>query len=361
MKPEAPSLSVVLPMYNECENITRVIDEISDVLRAQRWSFEVVAVDDGSTDGTPKILKSLALTRPWLRVVLLRRNSGQSAALDAGLHSAEGDLIATMDSDGQNDPRDIPKLIDAMEREGADMVSGRRADRQDALFYRKIPSRIANFIIRRVTRTKLRDMGCSLKLYRKDLVNDLHLYGEMHRFIGVLVEGMGARSIEVDVNHRSRTAGKSKYGLERTGKVVLDLLTVWFMRGYQTKPIYIFGGIGLVLGALSAALAGFVLFEKLKYEIYVHRNPLFTLAVMLSIIGVQFLVLGLLAEILVRTYFESSERTSYHVRERINFGMPANSAASSPESRRPTFAEPKYAAGSDSAVGSDIASDRPTV
>ncbi len=256
-------------------------------------------------------------------MILLRRNCGQSAALDAGFRAASGRLIATMDADGQNDPADLLLLIETMQREDADVVSGRRADRQDALILRKVPSRIANFIIRCVTRTKLRDLGCSLKLYRRDVVDDLHLYGEMHRFIGVLVEGMGARSVEVDVNHRARRAGVSKYGIGRTYKVVLDLLTVWFMRGYETKPIYIFGGAGLGLGALSLLVAAFVLYQKLTPPyVFVHRNPLFILAVIMSVIGVQFLVLGLLAEILVRTYFESRKRPSYHVRERINFGAP---------------------------------------
>jgi glycosyltransferase involved in cell wall biosynthesis len=317
-----PALSVVLPVYNERENLAPLLEEINRALNGGS-PFEVIAVDDGSTDGSGLLLRRLAQTRPWLRVILLRRNCGQSAALDAGFRCVRGRLVATMDADGQNDPADLPMLMEAMEREDADFVSGRRASRQDALIMRKLPSRAANFIIRRVTRTKLRDLGCSLKLYRRDLVNDLHLYGEMHRFIGVLVEGMGARSVEVDVNHRPRRAGKSKYGIGRAYKVILDLLTVWFMRGYETKPIYIFGGAGVVLGALSASLAAYVLYQKLALDVYVHRNPLFILAVMLAVIGVQFLVLGLLAEILVRTYFESRRRPSYQVRERINFHAPA--------------------------------------
>jgi glycosyltransferase involved in cell wall biosynthesis len=327
----APALSVVLPIHNERDSIESLLEEIAGVLHAKRVVFEVVAVDDGSTDGTGALLRRLALARPWLRVVLLRRNCGQSAAMDAGFRAASGTLVATMDADGQNDPADLPLLMETMEREDADFVSGRRARRQDALILRKLPSRIANFIIRRVTRTRLRDLGCSLKLYRRELVEDLYLYGEMHRFIGVLVEGLGARSVEVDVNHRPRVAGKSKYGLGRAYKVILDLVTVWFMRGYATKPIYIFGGVGLVLGVLSAVLAGYVLYQKLALDIYVHRNPLFILAVMLAVIGVQFLVLGLLAEILVRTYFESRQRPSYHIRERINFDAPPPQSLAEPK------------------------------
>jgi glycosyltransferase involved in cell wall biosynthesis len=318
-----PDLSIVLPMHNEQENVALLLDEISLALGSSGTTFEVIAVDDGSTDGTPGLLRRLASGREWLRVILLRRNCGQSAALDAGFRVARGRLIATMDADGQNDPADIPRLIDAMEHADADFVTGRRACRRDGLIMRKAPSRIANAVIRAVTRTRQRDLGCSMKLYRRELVQDLNLYGEMHRFVGVLVEGMGARTIEVDVNHRPRTAGTSKYGISRAYKVVLDLLTVWFMRGYETKPIYIFGGAGLVLGVLSVLLAGVVLYQKFTAPyVYVHKNPLFILAVIMSVIGVQFLVLGLLAEILVRTYFESRRRPSYHVRERINFEEP---------------------------------------
>jgi hypothetical protein len=245
-----------------------------------------------------------------------------------------------MDADRQNDPADIPRMLEVMKREDCDFVAGRRAKRKDGWVLRKFPSRIANWIIRRVTRTKLRDLGCSLKLFKREVVEDLNIYGEMHRFIGVIVEGAGARTIELDVNHRPRTAGVSKYGLGRTFKVLLDLFTVWFMRGYQTKPIYLFGGAGLVLGVMSVVLAGYVLYEKLAWDIFVHRNPLFILAVIMAVIGVQFLVLGLLAEILVRTYFESGERASYHIRKRINFDAREDDAASTPlvETKRPAMA-----------------------
>lgn len=318
-----PALSVVLPIHNERECIAEVVDELEGVLRSMDLEFEVVVIDDGSTDGSAAIVSALAVSRPWMRVVLLRRNCGQSAALDAGFRFSRGELIVTMDSDGQNDPADIPRLLGAMNQHGADFVSGYRRTRRDGLIMRKLPSRIANTMIRAVTGTRLRDLGCSLKLYRRELINDLHLYGEMHRFIGVLIEGMGARSIELEVNHRPRRTGRSKYGLGRTFKVLLDLVTVWFMRGYETKPIYIFGGAGLALIFLGTLLSAYVLYEKLAMGVFVHRNPLFILAVMMAVVGVQFMVLGLLAELLVRTYFEARGRPSYHIKERLNCTDPA--------------------------------------
>lgn len=314
-----PDLSIILPIHNERDNIVPLLDEIQAAVFGKRWQVEVIAVDDGSTDDSPTILRRLAAENPWLRVILFRRNYGQSAAFDAGFRAARGALVVTMDADRQNDPADIPRMIDLMEREDCDFVAGRRANRKDGFVLRKLPSKIANFIIRRVTRTKIQDLGCSLKLYRRDVVMDLNLYGEMHRFIAVLVEGLGARTRELDVHHRPRVAGVSKYGLSRTVKVMLDLLTVWFMRGYQTKPIYIFGGLGLLLGVISVLVTGVVAYQKWVEDVFVHRNPLFIIAVIMAVIGVQFLVLGLLAEILVRTYFESGERTSYTIRARINF------------------------------------------
>jgi glycosyltransferase involved in cell wall biosynthesis len=326
--PVTLDLSVVLPVHNERDNVAPLMDEIHSALSKTGRSFEVVAVDDGSTDGSDAALRNLAATRRWLRVVVFRRNCGQSAALDAGFRAAAGRIIITMDADRQNDPADIPKMLEIMERQDCDLVAGRRANRKDGFMLRKLPSKVANFIIRKVTGTKLRDLGCSLKVFRRECVEDLAVYGEMHRFIGVLVEGTGARTVEVDVSHRPRTAGKSKYGLDRTFKVLLDLCTVWFMRGYQTKPIYLFGSAGVALGLLSVVLAGYVLYERLALGIYVHKQPLFILAVIMAVIGIQFLVLGLLAELQIRTYFESSRRPPYHVRERINFdSAPSPSAA----------------------------------
>jgi glycosyltransferase involved in cell wall biosynthesis len=244
-------------------------------------------------------------------VICLRRNYGQAAALDAGFRAARGEIVVTLDADGQNDPADIPKLLDKLQREDLDMVSGRRAKRKDALLPRMIPSRIANFIIRRVTATRNRDLGCALKVYRRHVIKELHLYGEMHRFIAVLVEGMGARTAQIDVNHRARTCGESKYGIARTFKVLLDLITVWFMRGFQTKPIYVFGGMGLVLMAGASGLSAFVLYQKFFDGVWVHRNPVFILSMVMAIMAVQFLGMGLIAEMTVRTYFESQDKSPY--------------------------------------------------
>jgi len=304
-------VTLILPVHNERENVAPLLAEIERALEPTMRSYEVIAVDDGSTDGSAQVLIDLARAKPNLRVIQFRRNYGQSAAFDAGFRHARGDVVVTLDADGQNDPADIPRMIDLIEHDGYDFIAGYRAQRQDRLFLRRIPSRIANFLIRRVTGTQLRDLGCSLKCYRRELTDELRLYGEMHRFIGVLVEGLGGRTTEVAVHHRPRASGKSNYGIMRTFKVMLDLLTVWFMRGYQTKPIYVFGGTGLLLGFAGVLLSCVVLYEKLWKGVFVHRNPLFIISMIFSVMAVQFLVLGLLAEIMVRTYFESRGKSSY--------------------------------------------------
>lgn len=313
-----PELSIVLPIYNEVGNLRPLFDEIEEVLTKAGRTYEIIAVDDGSNDGTRQLLKELAGERPALRVVLFRRNAGQAAAFDAGLRHASAPFVVTMDADMQNDPRDIPAMLAKLD-EGFDLVSGWRKNRKDGLFLRKVPSRIANWLIRKITGTPIRDLGCSLKVYRKEITDELRLYGEMHRFIAVLAGHAGARIGEMEVNHRERNAGVSKYGLARTFKVLLDLLTVWFMQSFQTKPIYVFGGTGSLMIASSALLSAFVLYERLRWVIYVHRNPLFTIAVLLFITGIQLLGVGLLAEIIVRTYFESRGRTAYVVAERLGF------------------------------------------
>ena len=313
-----PELSIVLPIYNEVGNLRPLFDEIEEVLTKAGRTYEIIAVDDGSNDGTRQLLKELAGERPALRVVLFRRNAGQAAAFDAGLRHASAPFVVTMDADMQNDPRDIPAMLAKLD-EGFDLVSGWRKNRKDGLFLRKVPSRIANWLIRKITGTPIRDLGCSLKVYRKEITDELRLYGEMHRFIAVLAGHAGARIGEMEVNHRERNAGVSKYGLARTFKVLLDLLTVWFMQSFQTKPIYVFGGTGSLMIASSALLSAFVLYERLRWVIYVHRNPLFTIAVLLFITGIQLLGVGLLAENIVRTYFESRGRTAYVVAERLGF------------------------------------------
>lgn len=316
-------ITILLPIYNERENIPPLLDEIKEALSSLQKSYEIIAIDDGSNDGSSELLTDLAKKNDKLKVILFRRNAGQTAAFDAGFRHAQGQIVVTMDSDRQNDPTDIPKMIGVLEQ-GYDFVAGRRKNRQDGLLLRKIPSRIANQVIRWVTKTKIHDLGCSLKVYRKEITDELRLYGEMHRFIAVLVEGLGARVTEIDVNHRPRTSGISKYGLSRTIKVVLDLLTVWFMRGFQTKPLYIFGGTGVALIFAGFLASAFVLYEKFALNIWVHKNPLFILSVIFAVIGVQFFGLGLLAEMSIRTYYESQNKPTYSIRNKINFSESAH-------------------------------------
>jgi glycosyltransferase involved in cell wall biosynthesis len=311
-------ITVIVPVYDEKDNLRPLVDELDEVLGATGKTYEIIAVDDGSRDGSRELLKALTLERPSLKAVFFRRNSGQTAAFDAGFRSASGRVVVTMDADLQNDPHDIPAMIDKLD-EGFDLVSGWRKERKDGFMLRRLPSVIANALIRRITKAPIHDLGCSLKVYRKEITDELRLYGEMHRFIAPLAESMGACIAEVVVNHRARRAGVSKYGLSRTVKVLLDLLTVWFMRGFQTKPIYVFGGGGLALLALGFLTALVVLWEKLADRIWVHRNPLFLIAIMFTVTGAQFLGTGLIAEIMVRTYFESQHKAAYSISERLGF------------------------------------------
>lgn len=312
-------LSVILPIYNEVENIEPLLAEIEEALIPSGKSFEVIAVDDASNDGSRELLKKIQPYKSYLKVILFRRNAGQASAFDAGFRAASGKVVVTMDADRQNDPKDILPMVAKLD-EGFDFVSGWRKKRKDGLWLRKVPSRIANYIIRKVTGTRLHDMGCSLKVYRKEISDEMRLYGEMHRFIAVLAQNLGARCGEHVVNHRPRVAGQSKYGLARTVKVVLDLFTVWFMRSYQTKPIYIFGGMGMTVLAASAALAAFVLYEKFMLGVWVHKNPLFLLSIMLGVMAGQCLGLGILAEMMIRTYFES-ERVKQPYQIGTTFGF----------------------------------------
>lgn len=314
----AVDLSVVIPVYNEEGNVVSLVEELESVLRAMPRTFEVILIDDGSRDRTPALLRSLRAERSWLRVITFRRNFGQSAAFDAGFRAAAGSIVVTMDGDLQSDPHDIPQMLSMLE-EGYDLVSGWRRRRKDALILRKIPSRIANGLIRLATGAPIHDLGCSLKVYRRDVTDELFLYGEMHRFLAVLAHSIGARIAEVEVNHRPRRAGQSKYGMRRTIKVLLDLLTVMFMRRYQTKPIYVFGGIGVLMLFAGACAAGYVLWEKLSEGIWVHRNPLFILAVMFTLVGVQLLGTGLVAELVIRTYYESQGKRAYFIASRSGF------------------------------------------
>jgi glycosyltransferase involved in cell wall biosynthesis len=309
---------VVVPVFNEVENLVPLIDELEGVLTSQKRTYEIVVVDDGSTDGTTPLLRKLATERRSLKAIFFRRNFGQTAAFDAGFRNASGEIVATIDGDLQNDPHDIPAMVEKLD-EGYDLVAGWRRNRQDGFVLRKFPSRIANWLIRKVTGTRIHDLGCSLRVYRREITEELHLYGEMHRFISVLADNMGARIAEMPVNHRPRRAGSSKYGLRRTIKVVLDLLTVVFLRRYQTKPIYIFGGLGFAMMALGFAVSCFVLWEKLRDGVWVHRNPLFILAVMAVLVGVQLLATGIIAELIIRTYYESQGKRAYSISASAGF------------------------------------------
>jgi glycosyltransferase involved in cell wall biosynthesis len=311
-------ISVVLPILNEKDNLVPLLDELEGVLSSTGKQYEVIAVDDGSSDGSVELLKSAAIERKHLKALFFRRNCGQAAAFDAGFRAATGDVVVTMDADRQNDPADIPTMLAKLD-DGFDMVTGWRKDRKDGLATRKIPSRIANALIRRLTGTRIHDLGCSLKVYRKEVTNEMRLYGEMHRFISVLAEGIGARVGEVVVNHRPRVAGHTKYGLARTVKVLLDLTTVWFMRRYQTKPIYVFGGLGVLMLLGATGISGVVLYQKIVDATWVHRNPLFIIAITLFLMGMQSIGTGILAELLVRTYFESQAKTPYSIASRAGF------------------------------------------
>lgn len=307
-------ISIVLPIHNEESNLEPLLKEIEQTLSPLNLEFEVVAVDDASEDGSLALLKRLHEKKNYLKVISLRPRSGQTAALDAGLQMTKGRWIVTMDSDGQNDPHDIPKLLEKL-NEGFDAVCGWRKNRKDAFLIRKVPSRIANFLIRKITRTRLRDLGCSMKMFDGSLRGKLRLYGEMHRFLGILIENQGLRMAEIEVNHRPRVQGQSKYNLNRTFKVLLDVITVWFMKSYRTKPIYVFGGVGIALLFTASLGFCFVLYQKFGLGAWVHKNPLFILSTLFVILGVQFIGLGILAEIVIRTYFESQDKAAYNIAE----------------------------------------------
>jgi glycosyltransferase involved in cell wall biosynthesis len=318
-------LSVVLPIRDERDNVEPLFDEIEAALLPTGRTFEIIAVDDGSRDGTTQVLQRLAASRPHVKVLIFRRNHGQSAAFDAGFRHATGDIVVTMDADRQNDPSDIPALLAKLdEGDGYDVVTGWRLHRQDGFALRRLPSALANFLVRTITGTRVHDLGCSLRVYRRAITDELRLYGEMHRFIAVLAEDLGARVGELVVNHRARPAGKSKYGLSRTMRVLLDLCTVWFLKRYQTKPLYLFGGIGSVMALLGTILCAVVLVEKFQLGVWVHRNPLFSIAVMCFLMAMQFIGAGLLAEMIVRTYFESQGKPSYTIAARIGLEPPAD-------------------------------------
>ena len=313
---ETPFLSVVVLVFNELDSIEPLHRELMGVLRALDRSFEVVYVDDGSRDGSTEQLGRLAAHDRHVRVVSFRRNFGQTAAVQAGIDHSRGEVLIFMDGDMQNDPHDIPHLLDKID-EGYDVVSGWRHNRRDSAT-RVLPSQVANWLIGRVTGVRLHDFGCTLKAYRREVIQDVKLYGEMHRFIPVYADVVGSRIAEIPVNHRPRSYGKSKYSLSRTSRVMLDLITVKLLGGYPTKPMYFFGFAAFGLWAVAAILAVIVLLQKLLPPyVYAHNNPLLLLSVVLLIVGVQFILMGLLAELVIRTYHESQTKPTYVVREVI--------------------------------------------
>jgi glycosyltransferase involved in cell wall biosynthesis len=315
-------LSVVIPVYNEEENIEPLIQEINAALEPLGKQYEVVVVDDGSQDNTFPTLAQLHRNERHLRVVRLKRNFGQTAALAAGLAHAEGEVVVMMDGDGQNDPADIPALLAELDR-GADLVSGWRYSRHDPWLSRRLPSLIANRLISWTTRVKLHDYGCTLKAMRKEVAKNLKLYGEMHRFIPAIAYERGARVTELKIHHRPRLRGQSKYGITRILRVVLDLLTVKFLISYSTRPSHIFGAVGLITGGVGFLIAVYLSVQKLVYDLAIGGRPLLLLAILLIFIGFQFLTMGLLGELLARTYHESQERPVFVVGEILDGGQRA--------------------------------------
>jgi glycosyltransferase involved in cell wall biosynthesis len=319
---DKPEVSVFLPVYNEEPNLRPLHAKLDAALRVLGRTSEIIYVDDGSTDGSLQVLRELAALDNRVRVVALRRNYGQTAAMAAGIDAASGEVLIPMDADMQNDPADIVRLLEKLS-EGYDVVSGWRKNRQDKLVTRKIPSMLANRLISWIGGVPLHDYGCSLKAYRRESIEDVKLYGEMHRFIPIYASWAGARVAEIPVEHHARTMGKSKYGLSRTVKVVFDLITIKFMASYQTKPLYLFGWAGLLTFGVSF-LSGVWAFV-MKYLNWPHhadfvQTPLPIIALVMLVLGVQLFLMGLLAEMMVRTYHESQSKPIYGVRERVGFG-----------------------------------------
>ncbi|MGL5806134.1 MAG: glycosyltransferase family 2 protein, partial [Xenococcaceae cyanobacterium] len=309
-----PELSIVVPIYNEAESLPHLVNEIGKSMSAIEMSYEIICVDDGSQDGSIEILRQLTQQRSDLKAVLLRRNYGQTPAMAAGFQFAQGKAIVTLDGDLQNDPADIPLLLAKLE-EGYDMVSGWRKNRQDNTLTRLIPSKLANLLIAKVTGVKLHDYGCSLKVYRSELVADMNLYGELHRFLPALAFIEGARIAELPVRHHSRRFGNSKYGLGRTFRVLMDLLTIYFMKKFLTRPMHVFGLLGLTSLSIGTLMGLYLTFVKVILNQNIGDRPLLILAVLLVLAGVNLFSFGLLGELLMRTYHESQKRPIYRVRE----------------------------------------------
>jgi glycosyltransferase involved in cell wall biosynthesis len=315
------TLSVVVPVYNEVESLPDLVAAISTTMDGLGHPYDLICVDDGSTDGSGDRLRQLAQQYPRLRAIVLRRNYGQTAALAAGFDQAQGNVVITLDGDLQNDPADIPHLLDRLS-EGYDLVSGWRHDRQDNTLTRLIPSKVANWLIGNVTGVHLHDYGCSLKAYRAELIRDLNLYGELHRFLPALALIEGARIAEIPVRHHPRRFGTSKYGLGRALRVVMDMLTIYFMKKFLTRPMHIFGSLGLLSMAAGVALGVYLTLVKILADQDIGDRPLLVLTVVLLLAGIQLFSFGLLAELLMRTYHESQQRPIYRVREVIGRDKP---------------------------------------
>ncbi|MEH2170521.1 MAG: glycosyltransferase family 2 protein [Nostoc sp.] len=309
-----PDVSVVVPIHDEVESLPLLLEAIASTLSSSQINYEIICVDDGSTDGSGDFLKKEAQIRTDLKAVILRRNYGQTAAMAAGFYYAVGKAIVTLDADLQNDPADIPMLLAKLD-EGYDLVSGWRQKRQDGAVNRLLPSKIANWLIRRTTSVNIHDYGCSLKAYRSELLADMNLYGELHRFLPALAYIEGARITEIPVRHHARRFGRSKYGIWRTFRVLMDLLTILFMKKFLTRPMHVFGLLGLISMFSGTAIGIYLTFVKLALGEMIGNRPLLILAVLLLLTGVQLFCFGLLAELLMRTYHESQGRPIYRVRE----------------------------------------------
>ena len=313
MKNPNQLISIIIPVFNESESIGYLLDEVLCVMNSNKLLFEIVVVNDGSQDNTSNVLDELTNKIKELSVISLRTNYGQTAAMAAGFDNSNGEILITLDGDLQNDPNDIPKLISHI-NEGYDLICGWRYDRKDKLINRRIPSKIANKLIANVTGLKLHDYGCSLKAFKKEIVNDIKLYGELHRFLPVLAKIEGAKIKEIKVNHRSRQYGFSKYGIDRTFRVLMDLLTVWFMTKFLTRPMYGFGFVGIISILISLGMTSYLFILKLLGN-DIGNRPLLMFALILGITGVQLFSFGLLSELLIRTYHESQNRPIYRIRK----------------------------------------------
>jgi len=316
-------VSIVIPIYNEEENLPELVERIGNVMVASGRSFELIAIDDGSVDGSAAVLGGLAADRLWLQPVLLARNYGQSSALQAGFDRLRGRYVVTLDADLQNDPLDIPDLLDRLDRDDAiDMVSGWRKERKDKALSRRLPSVIANWLISRGTGVHLHDYGCALKAYRREIIDRIRLYGELHRFVPSLARDVGARIAEVPVRHHARVHGQSKYGIDRSFRVTLDLILIIFYMRYRQRPLHAFGGLGLWLAFPGALILGWLLILKIGGE-DIGGRPLLLAGVMLLLVGVQLVVSGLVGELLIRIYHEGRGTPQYHVREERQSGTAA--------------------------------------